>query len=160
MKMDLIKSIKKHEGFKEYPYIDPVVATYPNITGISKEEMNIIKKYFDKLKVTFGIGFTFITEEEANMVLQNRIKTIKKDLYHKAEWILKQPQDIQDVLIEMAYQLGVNGLLKFKKTLSYCKQGNYDKMSEEMLNSSWAKQTPRRAKELSNVVKGVSYGIK
>jgi lysozyme len=147
--MNLIKSIKGHEGFKQYPYIDPVVAMYPNIAGISKEEMSIIKKHFDKLKVTFGYGFTFITEEEALLVLQNRIKTIKKDLYYKSEWVIEQPQEIQDVLVEMAYQIGVNGLLKFKKTLALIKQGKYKEASIEMLDSKWAKQTPRRAKELS-----------
>jgi lysozyme len=147
--MDLIENIKRHEGFREYPYIDPVIAMYPNIVGISKEEMSIIQKYFDKLKVTFGIGFTFITEKEALLVLENRIKTIKKDLYYKAEWITEQPQEIQNVLIEMAYQLGVNGLLKFKKTLALIKQGKYKEASIEMLDSKWAKQTPRRAKELS-----------
>jgi lysozyme len=154
---DLIKSIKKHEGFSKYPYIDPIIAAYPQLIGISEEEMNLIKKYFDKLRVTFGIGFTFITLSEADMVLQNRINTIKLELQNKLDYFDTLPKTIQNVLIEMAYQLGINGLMSFKKTLNYCKQKNYDKMADEMLNSKWAEQTPERAKELSKIVKGLNF---
>jgi lysozyme len=154
---DLMQSIKKHEGFSKYPYIDPIIAAYPEIVGISKEEMDLIKKYFNKLRVTFGIGFTFITMSEADIVLQHRISSIKLDLYNKAEWIVEQPEEIQNVLVEMAYQMGVNGLLKFKNTLKYCKARDYKNMAEEMLKSKWAEQTPERAKELSEIVKGINF---
>jgi lysozyme len=154
---ELIQSIKKHEGFNKYPYIDPIVAAYPELVGISEEEMDLIKKYFDKLRVTFGIGFTFITMSEADMVLQNRINTIKLELQNKLDYFDALPKTVQNVLIEMAYQLGVNGLLKFKNTLEYCKVGEYSKMAKEMLRSKWAEQTPTRAKELSKIVKGLNF---
>jgi lysozyme len=154
---DLITNIKHHEGFKQYPYIDPVIAAYPQLIGISEEEMNLIKKYFDKLRVTFGIGFTFITMSEADMVLHNRINNIKLELQNKLDYFDTLPKTIQNVLIEMAYQLGINGLLKFKKTLEYCKAGKYSEMAEEMLKSKWAEQTPERAKELSKIVKGLNF---
>jgi lysozyme len=154
---DLIDSIKKHEGFNKYPYIDPIIAAYPELVGISKEEMDLIKKYFDKLRVTFGIGFTFITMSEADMVLQNRINTIKLELQNKLDYFDTLPKEIQDILVEMAYQLGVNGLLKFKKTLKLLKQRKYKEASIEMLKSKWAEQTPTRAKELSKIVKGLNF---
>jgi lysozyme len=149
---DLITNIKKHEGFKQYPYIDPVVSIYPQSAGISKEEMNLIQKYFDKLKVTFGIGFTFITMSEADMVLQNRINTIKLELQNKLDYFDTLPKIVQDILVEMAYQLGVNGLLSFKKMLSYIKEGDYINAAKEGLNSKWARQTPKRAKELMQIL--------
>jgi lysozyme len=152
---DLIKSIKKHEGFSKYPYIDPIIVTYPELIGISEEEMELIKKYFDKLRVTFGIGFTFITLSEADMVLQNRINNIKLELQNKLDYFDTLPKTVQNVLIEMAYQLGVNGLLKFKKMLSYIKEGNYINAAKEGLNSKWARQTPKRAKELMQILASV-----
>jgi len=151
----LIDKIKQHEGFKSKPYIDPLVATRPENYDILEPEMNIIKRNFNKLKVTFGYGFTFLTEDEATLVLNSRLHTIRLELVSKLSWIQLEPSEVQDVLVEMAYQIGVSGLLKFKKTLKYCKEHNYVKMSEEMLLSRWAKQTPDRAKELSNIIKGI-----
>jgi len=151
----LIERIKQHEGFVSKPYIDPLIATRPENYNILEPEMNIIKRNFDKLKVTFGYGFTFITEDEATLVLNSRLHTIRLELVSKLSWIQQQPAEVQDVLVEMAYQIGINGLLKFKKTLEYCKDKNYVKMSKEMLDSHWAKQTHNRAKELSNIIKGI-----
>ena len=65
------------------------------------------------------------------------------------------PPNIKDVVIEMCYQLGVGGFSKFKKTISYLQNKQFKDASEEMLDSLWAKQTPNRAKSLSDIVKGV-----
>ena len=64
----------------------------------------------------------------------------------------------QDVVTEMCYQLGVGGFSKFKKTISYLQNKQFNDASEEMLDSLWAKQTPNRAKELSKRVKEVEVG--
>jgi lysozyme len=68
------------------------------------------------------------------------------------------PPAIQDVLMEMCYQLGVTGVSKFKKTVAYLQNKEFKNASIEMLDSRWAKQTPNRAKELSNRVKEVEVG--
>jgi lysozyme len=46
----------------------------------------------------------------------------------------------------------VSGLLGFRKTLNYIKNRDYKQAATEMLNSKWAKQTPNRAIELSQIV--------
>jgi len=51
----------------------------------------------------------------------------------------------QDALINMAFQLGVNGLLKFKNMLRCLEAGDYEGAAKEALDSRWAKQTPQRA---------------
>ena len=53
----------------------------------------------------------------------------------------------------MAFQLGIDGLLKFKNTLNLIEAGDYETASKEMLNSLWAKQTPERAKRLSEQIR-------
>ena len=63
------------------------------------------------------------------------------------------PPKIQDVVTEMCYQLGVTGFSKFKKTIAYLQNKEWRNASIEMLDSRWAKQTPNRAKEMSNRVK-------
>ena len=118
--------------------------------------MYIIKKYFNKLKVTFGYGFTFITKEEAGEVLNVRLNNIKNELFKNLPWLEEEPKEVQYILTEMAYQLGVEGLLGFKNTLKLIKEHKYKEASFEGLNSKWAKEdTPERAKELMNILRNV-----
>ena len=56
---------------------------------------------------------------------------------------------VKKVVINMCYQLGLRGFSKFKKTIYYLETEQYEEASIECLDSLWAKQTPNRAKELS-----------
>lgn len=49
------------------------------------------------------------------------------------------------VLYSMAYQLGVKGLGNFKNTLAAVARGDWNGAATGMLDSRWAKQTPKRA---------------
>ena len=142
--MKLFNSIKEHEGFKAYPYIDPIAKE-----KIPKEDLEVIEKYWNDLNVTFGYGFTFISEPEAELVLNRRIANIRIELEDKLPVFNRLSKNRQEVLIEMAYQLGVTGLLKFKNTIQALIGRNYDKAHREMLDSKWARQAPNRAKELA-----------
>ena len=62
------------------------------------------------------------------------------------------PETAKIVLIDMAFNMGVNGLLKFKNTLSLIEKGQYIAASNEMLNSSWKNQVGQRAYNLSNML--------
>jgi lysozyme len=150
---DLIKSIKKHEGFNKYPHIDPVIAAYPQLVGISEEEMDLIKKYFDKLRVRFGIGFTFITMSEADMVLQHRVNSIKLELQDKIECFNTAPQIIQNILIEIAYQIGINKLLSSTNIFKYCEIEDYENMIKEIMKTDWYKQNIDKIEEIIKPIK-------
>jgi len=140
----LLNSIKQHEGFSREAYIDPIAKE-----DIPLEDLEVIEKYWNDLKVTFGYGFTFLTEQEAELVLRNKIAHIRIELEDKLPVFHRLSKKRQEVLIEMAYQLGVVGLLKFKKMIQALIGRNYDRAHREMLDSKWAKQTPQRANELA-----------
>ena len=55
----------------------------------------------------------------------------------------------------MCYQLGLSGFSKFKKTIYLLETEQYEDASVEMLDSLWAKQTPNRAKELSETLRSI-----
>ena len=55
----------------------------------------------------------------------------------------------QDVLTEMAFQLGGNGLMHFRKMLAAVREGDFETAAVELLDSRLATQTPKRAQELS-----------
>lgn len=156
--MDLnkvVESTAKHESFKAEPYIDPLVAKDPEAHGISLEEFKIIKSKFNQLKVTIGYGFTNLTEEEGIAILKIRIKNIYEILKDKISGFETLHPTVQEVFVEMAFQMGWPTLLKFKKTIRYAFEGNYAKVAEEMLDSRWARQTYARAKELSDRIKNI-----
>jgi lysozyme len=63
----------------------------------------------------------------------------------------------QDILINMCFNMGLVGLLKFKKTLQLIEAGDYAKASVEMLASKWSKDVGNRAVELSTQMKKGEY---
>ena len=65
------------------------------------------------------------------------------------------PHEVQGVLVEMSYQMGLSNVSKFKKALHAMQMLQWKKAADEMLDSRWAKQTPNRAKELSNIIRSL-----
>lgn len=133
--MDLLQSIREHEGFRSKPYPDP-------LHGWDVP--------------TFGIGFTWITEEESEYLLNRRVSMIRERLTASIPIFDSLPGRVQDILIEMGFQLGVVGLLKFKRTLAAINKGDYEEAADEMLDSKWARQVPRRAKRLATRMRNES----
>ena len=105
---------------------------------------------------TIGYGFAIkdleLDEDICDMILERKVAKLVERLEKNLPYLPSLPKDAQDVLIEMAYQMGVSGLLKFKKTLMYIETKDYKDASVEMLDSRWAKQTPNRAKKLSDIM--------
>lgn len=127
---ELISRIKEHEGF--------MGTVYKCSEG------------FD----TIGYGTRLpLSQEEAELLLNYRLKQKIKDFEQKEPFLNNLPLNKQEILIEMSYQMGVNGVLKFKKMWEALKHGDYQTASKEALNSMWAKQTPDRAKKLSDLMK-------
>ena len=73
------------------------------------------------------------------------------------DWFPNLDQVRQDVLIDMAYNLGFFGLSTFKNTLAYIANGNYDKAADNMLKSKWATQVKGRAEELAEMMRTGVY---
>lgn len=137
---ELMESVKVSEGFAAKPYIDILVAKNPEQYGIPKEHLKIIEQHIEKFKLTFGYGFTFVTEDEAAAVLEIRTKSIIKELEKREPFLNKLPLEKQEIIAEMCFQMGVSGVLKFKKMWEALKKFDYETASKQMLDSSWAKQ--------------------
>lgn len=86
-----------------------------------------------------------ITKEQAFYLLRHDIETVKKQLDKNLPWWKNLNEDRQYVLIDMCFQLGLNGLLKFKKMLSYLSTGFFKQAADELMDSKYARQTPARA---------------
>lgn len=132
--MSVIESIIQHEGFRAKPYPDPIHGWQVP---------------------TFGHGLTYITSDESRKLVENRVSEIMHQLDLRVPVYRSLPNAAQDVLIEMAYQMGVPGLLKFKRMLAALKTQSYRTAAAEMLDSQWAKRRPKCAKALAKQMKAV-----
>jgi lysozyme len=90
-----------------------------------------------------------LSDDEIDYLLNNDINKRKNALIKALPWMSSLSEARQGVLINMSFQMGVDGLLKFTNTLAYIKAGKYLEASKGMLNSLWARQTPARALRLS-----------
>jgi lysozyme len=133
MRQSDIDLIKKHEGF------EPMV--YKCTEG------------FDTIGYGFAIKNLDLTREEAELILKRRLSALELKIYQKFDWYADSDETIKCVVLNMCYQLGLTGFSMFKKTIRLLANGDKAKASQEMLQSLWAKQTPNRANELSNLLK-------
>lgn len=127
-----------------------------------QDEGEVLHAYQDSLGYwTIGIGRMVdkrkgggITHVEAMILLENDINRTIAELNLKLPWWSTLSPERQDVIINMAFNLGVDGLLKFKNTLELIAQGLYQQAGDSMLQSKWASQVGDRAKRLSKIMKG------
>jgi lysozyme len=65
------------------------------------------------------------------------------------------PEEAFEVVVDMAFNLGLPKLMKFKNFQQALREKDFVKASEEMLDSRWAKQLPNRSKRLSEIMRDV-----
>tara|TARA_R100001594_G_scaffold29664_2_gene55143 strand:+ start:799 stop:1203 length:405 start_codon:yes stop_codon:yes gene_type:complete len=106
---------------------------------------------------TVGVGRNLegkgITEEEAMYLLDNDIKEFQESLSKELSWFDSLDECRRNILTNMAFNLGVSGLLKFKNTLTAIENKNWEEAASQMLESRWAEQVGSRATELSDLMK-------
>jgi len=111
-------------------------------------------------RLTIGVGRNLegrgITESEALLLLDNDIADFWGQLGLRLAWVEKSPEAVQEALLNMAFNLGVSGLLGFKETLALMKTEQYAKAAAAMLASTWAQQVGARAERLAGQVRNAS----
>ena len=132
-KAKLVDELMRDEGLRLFPYEDTVG------------------------KLTIGIGRNLknvgISRAEANYLLDNDIQKIILQLNDRLYWWTTMTENRQRVLVNMCFQLGIEGLLKFNNTLTAMKKGDYETAVKGMKQSIWAKQAPNRAERLAEMMR-------
>ena len=117
-----------------------------------------LRAYVDTVgKVTIGVGRNLtdvgISRAEALTLLQNDLATVDRGLSQQAPWFVTLDSVRRKVLVDMAFNLGVAGLLKFTRTLAAVQAGRYDEAATLMLQSKWARQVKARAVTLAAMMR-------
>ena len=131
----LIQAIKLSEGFRDRVY---------------KDTLDI-----DTIGYGFAIKDLVLDEDICDMILERKLKSLIKRVHNKFPFVKDLPEEAQEVVYEMCYQLGLRGFSKFKKTLAFLRLGNYKSCADELLDSRWSRQTPNRAQRLSKIIREI-----
>lgn len=141
----LIEQLKRHEGYRRQSYrctAGKLTIGYGYNLSANPLKLSSLEIYHAQL---VGMG-----EHEAERLLKLMISKITDQLEEALPVINRIDHVRQDILINMAYNMGMVGLLKFKKMIAALEKKDYRKVSIEMLDSEWAKyDVPNRAQELS-----------
>lgn len=135
--MDIVEQLKRDEGFRATVYLDTV----------------------GKRTIGYGhncdaspISAKSLTEAEATQLLLQDIATVKTKLGASLAWFGSLDECRQGVLINMAFNMGVGGLLGFHNTLAAFQRGDWHGVALGMTNSKWYFQVGARAQRLTTQV--------
>ena len=141
----IVKILNYEEGYKERPYID--TEGYPTVAcGV---------KIGPKGAPLSNYTFT-VPREVGDVWLESFVASTIKKMNENPLIISAMKacnQERKDILVSMAYQMGVQGLAGFKNTLAMVAVGNFSGAASGMLSSKWAKQTPNRASRHAEVMR-------
>ena len=90
-----------------------------------------------------------LSEDEIDYLLNNDIRAKTAEVRAALPWFDGLNEARQAVLIGMAFQMGIGGLLAFKNTLVAIRDARWEQAQAGMLSSLWAKQTPQRAARMA-----------
>jgi len=127
--MSLVADIKRHEGFVAKPYRDS--------RGI----------------LTVGYGYNLekgMSEKTAELLLISELALCYEFLENNLDFWDKLTKNRQHVFLDMCYNLGFSGFMKFKRMIACASDGDISGVCREMQNSAWYGQVGRRAVELVN----------
>lgn len=108
-------------------------------------------------KLTAGIGRNIsdrdFSPDEIALMLANDVAMVARDLDRAAPWWRQMSEARQNVLANMAFNMGIGSLLTFKNTLAAMQQGRFDDAANGMLASLWARQVKGRAVRLAKIMR-------
>ena len=150
---NFIDKLIEHEGLVLTVYQDSLgidtIGIGRNLEdrGISKEELD----YMDipSMAVVHEHG---ITEADARYLAENDVQIVEEELVRAHPCVDKLDSVRQLVLMDMAFNMGVPRLCKFKNMWNAIHNEDFPNAAKEMLDSRWAIQVKSRAVKLANAM--------
>ena len=98
--------------------------------------------------LTIGVGWNLdahnLPDEVIDLMLTISIARVQTGLRARIPWYLGLDEPRRAVLESMAFQMGVGGLMSFRKMLAAVQVGNWREAGAEILDSNLRTQTPER----------------
>ena len=150
---NFIDKLIEHEGLVLTVYQDSLgidtIGIGRNLgdRGISKEELD----YMDipSMSVVYEHG---ITEADARYLAENDVQIVEEELVRSHPCVDRLDSVRQLVLMDMAFNMGVPRLCKFKNMWNAIHNEDFPNAAKEMLDSRWAIQVKSRSTKLANAM--------
>ena len=115
--------------------------------GITKEELDWMD--IPNMDAVYEYG---ITEADAMHLAKNDVQIVEEELVRAHPCVDKLDAVRQLVLVDMAFNMGVPRLSKFKKMWAAIYENKFDIAAKEMLDSRWAVQVKSRSTKLAHAM--------
>ena len=142
----LVKQLELDEGIRARVYIDSLgyktVGIGHMIKDSDPEDIKALK-----------IGDKISNELIYRLFVEDLIQAISDTVVIFADIWDELPSDVQEVFINMSFNLGRTRLLKFKKTIAAVYAKDWQLVSVEMLDSKWSQQVGNRAGRLASRIR-------
>lgn len=162
----VVADLDRHEGFRAYAYPDPlskIGKSYPaSKYGWGTKPARTILASLGLNEAngrpwTFGHGFTrgvtidsVITKEQSLRRLEDEIRAHVTGLERLVpKWQTALPIHVLTVVVNMAYNMGIEKLSQFDTTLGMLNSGRYAEAGVNLRKTAWYKQVGKRAIELT-----------
>jgi lysozyme len=132
------------------------------IDQLRRDEGEVLHVYLDSMGIrTAGVGHNLeshhidlpvgapISKQQSEDWLREDVAEVSNQVHSLIPWSDGLDEPRRGVLLNMAFNLGIYGLLKFKNTLAMVRVGDYAGAARGMLASLWASQVGPRATRLA-----------
>ena len=152
-KEHLLQELVKHEGLRLQVYQDTLGIDTIGI-GRNLKDRGISKEELDELDIpTIDHVYEYgITEADAMLLAENDVQIVEEELLRAHPCVEELDAVRQLVLVDMAFNMGVPRLCKFKKMWNAIHEKKFDIAAKEMLDSRWATQVKSRSTKLANAM--------
>jgi len=150
---NFVNKLIAHEGLRLQVYQDTLgidtIGIGRNLEdrGITKEELDWMD--MPSMDAVYEHG---ISEADAMYLAQNDVQIVEEELLRAHPCVEDLDAVRQLVVMDMAFNMGVPRLRKFKKMWNAIHENKFDVAAKEMLDSRWAIQVKSRAVKLSNAM--------
>lgn len=125
---------------------------------IIRHEGTRLDMYQDTLGIwTVGVGHNIqekgISQAVMEIMLDEDLAEAVSELKRSVSFFSKMPEQVQEALVNLAFNMGIPRLMQFKKTLAYLRDGNFEAAADELLDSRYAEQVGRRADEVADMIR-------
>jgi len=120
------------------------------IEEIKHDEGFVGSPYDDSLGIpTIGYGTKLpLDKYEAELLLKKRFDDVVVEIKNNIYFFDDLEENAREVLLNMAYNMGVPRLMRFKKMMRALELRDYKEAAKEMINSRWYEQVGNRATKL------------
>jgi lysozyme len=145
--MSLVDDLKRDEGFRANPYLCSLGALTIGY-GRNIEANPLTGAEWRALWDSGDIAVS-LSEEGAEKLLRSAIADCEIRCATTFRWWSSLDRPRQEVLINMAFNLGMTRLLGFRNMLAALGAGDYGIAADELLDSRYARQVGQRAQRLA-----------